>query len=463
MCKMSYTIVAMDEHYGIGLDGDIPWKNTPDGREDILYFKHLTTGNAVIMGWNTFKSIGRLLPNRLNIIVTKNHYDEAPAAEEGICAVFKDLDAAVQYGRKWEVQTGKYCYVIGGEQIYSYYFSRYSPIQEFITVIPGNFNCDTFYPNRSHNIHHIGLPQYLSFHSPCIREEDTYLKLFQHVLDNGHRKEDRTGTGTISVFSPHELRFSLEENVLPVLTTKTVALKTGVIPELLWFISGSTDTRILEAKGCNIWKGNTSREFLDNRGLSYKEKDIGPGYGFQWRHSGADYHGMESDYTGKGVDQLQNIVHLLRTDPDSRRMLMCSWVAPYLDQMALPPCHILYQVYTHLGADGKRRLSAKMYQRSADSFLGVPFNITSYGLLTHMLAQLTGFIPHELILTFGDYHIYNNHVDQIRQQMTRTPRSFPKIFFKRDLNGSDISTITEQDFEIVGYSPYGSIPAPMAV
>lgn len=462
---MSYTIVAMDEGYGIGCNGAIPWKDTQWGHEDMFYFRSITKGNAVLMGWNTYKSIGGLLSDRLNIIVTFNHIAEAPENQEGVCAVFSDPDAAIQYGRKWEVQNNKRCFVIGGEQIYRYYLNRYNPIQEYITVIPAHYKCDTFYPNR-HKIQTQShtKPQYLVFKHPCITEEEQYLNLFCKVLSNGHRKEDRTGTGTLSLFSPPELRFSLEGHTLPVLTTKTVALKTGVIPELLWFISGSTDTRILEAKGCNIWKGNTSREFLDKRGLPYAEKDMGPGYGFQWRHSGAEYTGMDSNYTGQGVDQLQNIIRQLRTDPDSRRMLMCSWVAPYLDKMALPPCHILYQVYTHIDAnDGRRRLSAKMYQRSADSFLGVPFNITSYAILTHMLAELTGCVAHELVLTFGDYHIYSNHIDQVRQQLARTPRAFPKIYFKRELNGVDISDITEKDFEIVGYSPYGHITAPMAV
>jgi thymidylate synthase len=453
----------MDDKSGIGRNNTIPWSDTQWGREDMLYFKNLTIHNAVIMGWNTYKSIGRLLPDRLNIIVTFNHTAEAPPTQEGICAVFQDPDSAIQYGRKWELQTSKRCYVIGGEQIYRFYLSRYNPIQQFVTIIPGDYGCDTFYPKGQVHISPYSKVQYLTITSPCIEQEDRYLNLFRQVMTSGHRKEDRTGTGTLSLFSPSDLRFSLEGHTLPVLTTKTVAIKSGVVPELLWFISGSTDTRILEAKGCNIWKGNTTRAFLDKRGLPYAEKDMGPGYGFQWRHSGAVYHGMEADYTGKGVDQLQSIIHLLRTDPDSRRMLMCSWVAPYLEQMALPPCHILYQVYTHIGQDGKRRLSAKMYQRSADSFLGVPFNITSYGILTHMLAELTGCIAHELILTFGDYHIYNNHLDQIREQLKRPVRAFPKLFFKRELNGTNISDVTDKDFEIVGYSPHGHIPAPMAI
>ncbi len=464
---MSYLIAAVDECGGLSREGHLPWKNTAEGKADMAYFKQVTEGNAVLMGWNTWLSIGRLLPDRFNIIVTAKHLEEAPPTEDGKCAVFNDPDDAIAYGRKWEMHTGKRCFIIGGEQMYRYYLSRYNFIEQLITIIPGDYNCDKFYPGALPNrdkIHEraAGKPLFLTHKQEP--EETRYLDLFRQVLNKGHYKLDRTGTGTISLFSPPELRFSLENYTLPVITTKTVALKTGVIPELLWFISGSTDTRKLEAKGCNIWKGNTSREFLDKRGLPYAEKDMGPGYGFQWRHSGAEYKGMEADYTDQGVDQLQAIITLLKTDPDSRRMLMCSWVPPYLSQMALPPCHILYQVYTHVSpVDGKRRLSAKMYQRSADSFLGVPFNITSYALLTHIIAELTGCIAHELVMTFGDYHIYQNHIDQVKEQLGRSPRAFPKIVFKEGVSELNIADITEKDFKIVGYSPYGHITAPMAV
>jgi thymidylate synthase len=463
---MSYLIAAIDEQGGLSREGHIPWSHTETGISDLAYFKRVTTGHAVLMGWNTYVSIGRLLPNRFNIIVTAKHIAEAPPMEEGKCAIFHDPDVAMTYARKWEVQTGNRCYIIGGAQLYEHYLKKYNFIEYRITRIPGVYNCDKFLkftaePTlidlasvRGANVNMVRTTQW----------EHGYLDLLRQVLTKGHVKSDRTGTGTISMFSPPELRFSLKDHVLPVLTTKTVALKTGVIPELLWFISGSTDTRKLEAQGCNIWKGNTSREFLDKRGLPYEEKDMGPGYGFQWRHSGAEYKGMEADYTGQGVDQLESIITLLKSDPDSRRMLMCAWVPPYLAQMALPPCHILYQVYTHIcPVTGRRLLSAKMYQRSADAFLGVPFNITSYALLTHIVAELTGCVANELIMTFGDFHIYQNHIEQVKQQLSRAPRAFPKIEFRSNLSELNIADITEKDFTIVGYSPYGHIPAPMAV
>lgn len=293
-------------------------------------------------------------------------------------------------------------------------------------------------------------------------EEEQYLNHLKLVLDKGYDKDDRTGTGTISYFSPPNLEFSLRNGILPVLTTKRVALKSGVIPELLWFISGSTDTRILEGQGCNIWKGNTSKEFLAKRGLTYKEKDLGPGYGFQWRHSGAQYYGMEHDYTGQGVDQLQFIIDELRANPDSRRMILASWIPSQVGEMALPPCHILYQVYTHM-ENGERYLSASMYQRSADSFLGVPFNISSYSLLTHFIANIVGMKTDRIVFHYGDYHIYKNHIDQVKIQLDRKPREFPRINFLRNLKGTDIGDITISDFEVTGYNPHPKIAATMAV
>ena len=455
----------MDEYNGIGKSGQIPWRDTPHGKKDIAHFKNITKENMVLMGYSTYLSIKKLLPDRVNVIVTKSHSVELMESlkdNKSEWYVFTSVDDAIKFARQWEIINSAKCYVIGGGQIYNYFLNRYNFKKAYITIIPGNYHCDTFYPGYNYKCTN-DEPMYLTIDGKSADEEYKYLCLFNHVLSHGHEKTDRTGTGTISYFSPQNLEFSLENGTLPVLTTKSVPIKSGVIPELLWFISGSTDTRILEKQGCNIWKGNTRKEFLTNRGLPYKEGDMGPGYGFQWRHCGAKYKGMECDYEGQGIDQLQSIIKTLREDPDSRRMLMVSWQVPWLDEMALPPCHVLYQVYTHQDKDGVRYLSAKMYQRSADSFLGVPFNITSYALLTHILAQLTGMRAHRLIMTFGDYHIYKNHITQVNEQMSREPGVFPKILFNRYLNGTNITDVTSSDFEIVGYVPHGKITAPMAV
>lgn len=291
-------------------------------------------------------------------------------------------------------------------------------------------------------------------------EEENYLNLFRKVLSTGARRVDRTGTGTISTFG-ERLEFSLQDGVIPVLTTKKVPFKT-VAKELLWFISGKTNTKILEQQGVNIWKGNTSKEFLLSRGLSYEEGDLGPGYGFQWRHAGATYCGMDHDYTGQGVDQLQNMIDLLRHDPFSRRIMMSAWNAADLDKMALPPCHVLFQLYVS-EIDGKRYLSGQLYQRSVDSFIGEPFNIASYALLVHIIAKIVGMEADRLVMTFGDYHIYLNHTDQVKEQLTRTPFAFPKIKFNRDLLGTSIDSVTLDDFELIDYQCHPTIKGIMNI
>jgi len=464
---MSYVIVAMDKKGGIGRCNKLPWPRDGEYKLDMQFFRETTQSQAVIMGYNTFQSLnlnGKPLPNRLNIIVSIAHYDE-------LCDTFKDnneqvqihssLHTAVAAGQKYERQAqGNKCFVIGGAGIYAEYMQWYNPAGYYYSKFDEDFNCDRFVPPKLLDMcdtFGVGKSKIV-----INWQENQYMELFQTVLAKGHRKGDRTGTGTFSLFSPGQLDFDLSDNNIPVLTTKRVALKTGVIPELIWFLSGKTDTSILEAQKCNIWKGNTSAEFLKKRGLPWKEKDLGPGYGFQWRHCGAEYKGMDHNYTGQGMDQVQFLIDELRNNPDSRRMVMSSWIPYALDDMALPPCHILYQLYTY-EQNGERCLEAQMYQRSADSFLGVPFNITSYAILTHMIANVVGMKATRLVFCYGDYHIYSNHEEQVRQQLTRDPRPFPKIKFNRDLKGTSIFDVTNKDFEIIGYNPYGKISAPMAV
>lgn len=285
--------------------------------------------------------------------------------------------------------------------------------------------------------------------------ENQYLDLVADVLAHGTFKPDRTGTGTISKFGAH-MRFDLRHGAIPVLTTKRVFWR-GVVEELLWFISGSTNANVLASKGVHIWDGNGSREFLDSRGLSNREVgDLGPVYGFQWRHFGATYTDMHADYRGKGVDQLAAVVHALRTDPHSRRIILSAWNPADLDAMALPPCHVLSQFYV---ADGE--LSCQLYQRSADVGVGVPFNMASYALLTHMLAHVAGLKARELVHTIGDAHIYVNHVDALRSQLQREPRPFPTVRFTRSV--ASIDNFQTEDVVLEGYTPHPTIPMKMAV
>ncbi|MBA8843086.1 thymidylate synthase [Ochrobactrum sp. RH1CCR137] len=262
----------------------------------------------------------------------------------------------------------------------------------------------------------------------------TYLDLLQHVLDNGVDRGDRTGTGTRSVFG-YQMRFNLEEG-FPVLTTKKLHLR-SIIHELLWFLKGDTNIAYLKENGVSIWD-----EWADENG------DLGPVYGYQWRSWPAP--------DGRHIDQIANLLKMLHGNPNSRRLIVSAWNPALVDEMALPPCHCLFQFYV---ADGK--LSCQLYQRSADIFLGVPFNIASYALLTMMIAQVTGLKRGEFVHTLGDAHIYANHFDQAREQLTRTPKKLPQMWINPDVK--DLFAFRFEDFKLEGYEADPTIKAPIAV
>ncbi|KZP18631.1 thymidylate synthase [Athelia psychrophila] len=297
-----------------------------------------------------------------------------------------------------------------------------------------------------------------------IHEEHQYLDLIRRVLDEGESRPDRTGTGTLSIFAPPSFRFSLADNTLPLLTTKRTFLR-GIVEELLWFIHGSTDAKLLSARGIKIWDGNGSQAFLESRGLGHRrEGDLGPVYGFQWRHFGAEYKDCDSNYDGKGVDQLQECIQKIKENPTDRRIILSAWNPADIPSMALPPCHMMCQFYVHLSppdSDAPNRLSCLMYQRSADLGLGIPFNIASYALLTHMIAQVTGTTAHELIIQLGDAHVYKDHVEALQVQLQREPRAFPKIRWKREVK--DIDEFESEDVIVEGYAPHPSIAMKMSV
>ena len=261
-----------------------------------------------------------------------------------------------------------------------------------------------------------------------------YLELMRHVRDNGTHKGDRTGTGTVSCFG-YQMRFDLSEG-FPVLTTKKLHLR-SIIHELLWFLQGDTNIQYLKDNGVRIWD-----EWADENG------DLGPVYGYQWR--------SWPNPDGTHTDQINKLIDALKHKPDSRRHIVSAWNPSFIDDMALPPCHCLFQFYV---ADGK--LSCQLYQRSADLFLGVPFNIASYSLLTLMLAQVCGYEPGEFVHTFGDVHLYSNHLEQTDLQLQREPRNLPTMRINPDVK--DLFDFRFEDFELVDYDPHPHIKAPVAV
>jgi thymidylate synthase len=261
-----------------------------------------------------------------------------------------------------------------------------------------------------------------------------YLNLVRHVLDHGTRKSDRTGTGTLSVFG-YQMRFNLRDG-FPLLTTKKLHTR-SIIHELLWFLRGETNIRYLKENGVSIWN-----EWADENG------DLGPVYGYQWRSWPTP--------DGRHVDQISQVVEQIQRNPDSRRLIVSAWNVAQIEDMALPPCHLLFQFYV---ADG--RLSCQLYQRSADIFLGVPFNIASYALLTLMVAQVTKLEPGDFVHTLGDTHLYLNHLEQARLQLTREPRPLPQL--RLNPERKTLSDFVYDDFELMNYDPHPAIKAPVAV
>jgi dihydrofolate reductase/thymidylate synthase len=488
-------VAASSVNRGIGMGGDLPWKLPGD----LKHFARVTMGhkdtnaaasaasaspksttaslhkqNAVIMGRNTWNSIPekfRPLKGRTNVVLTSSQ-GGLQVPEEVLIA--NSLENAWQQLALRE-DLGE-IFVIGGQQVYQQALEQNYVHKIVLTQVdtPPDMQFDTFFPDVfASKEWKLLLPQenseeiytennltykFLTYVKPN-REERQYLDLIQNIIDHGVVRGDRTGTGTKSIFGA-QMRFNLRNGQLPLLTTKKTFWR-GVAEELLWFISGSTNANELAAKNIHIWDGNGSKEFLQSRGLGHREQgDLGPVYGFQWRHFGAHYVDMHTDYTGQGVDQLQQCIDKIINNPEDRRILMSAWNPSALDEMALPPCHLLCQFFVDTSTN---ELSCQLYQRSADMGLGVPFNIASYALLTHLMAHVTGRKPGELVHTLGDAHVYLNHIEPLQEQLQREPRPFPKLVIDDPENNKTIDDFKYEDLHVLGYNPHKAISMKMAV
>jgi len=483
-------VVSLNNHNLIG-END---KLLIHSKKDLKNFQQITTGksetkNIVIMGYKTWLSIPegkRPLKDRMNIVLTKSHI----VSESENVKSFKSLEKAFSWSSKGDGEI----FVIGGTQIFnecckSEYIDNLSKL--YVTRFDDNYhprNTTHSFPSQLFNDMKL-VKQSAINHEICERphletpkgfldeylkeqtsksisftfdiyqnkneineEEYQYLNLLKKVLEEGLETESRNSK-VFSLFG-EKMVYDLSKG-FPLLTTKRVGYKT-VLRELLWFIGGATSNKELTDKKVHIWTPNSSREFLDSRGLDYEEGDLGPVYGFQWRHFGAEYEDKDTDYRGKGVDQLQNVIDLIKNEPNSRRIILNSWNASDLDKMALPPCHVMCQ----FNVDTKNnKLDCQLYQRSGDMFLGVPFNIASYAFLTHIIGKITGYQVGRLIHILGDTHIYESHLDAVKEQIERVPYQFPELSISNEL--TDINTIKEEYFTFQNYKYHDKISAPM--
>ena len=464
----------------------LPWGKL---KEDLQYFKRITIGNgnnAVIMGKNTFTSLCHTpLPNRLNIVVSKSMYNNVFShTTEKKYLLASNLNNAINLAKEKNVDN---IFIIGGIQLLNEAFERDDINEIYLNVIRSrkneNENLVKYYYKFPSYILHCTLEDicqsneydiyFYKYFKNVPRDlivehnepqkiincvDDIYLNLVKKVLTQGNKRSDRTNVGTVSLFGES---FKIDiSKCFPLLTCKRVYWK-GVVEELLFFISGETDTKILEDKKVTIWKGNTSREFLDKRGLThFKEGEYGECYGYNWRHFGKEYTPIlqrDEKYVKEGgVDQLQNVIDMIKKDPTSRRHYVTAWNPCSIDRIPLPSCHINFQFYVN-----GDELSILVNMRSCDVFLGLPFNIASYALLTYMIAHLTNLKPKELTFMLGDTHIYNNHISQCEELLTRSLKNSPTLLVNRKVN--NIDEFIFNDFTVENYDPHPTIKGEMAI
>ena len=480
MTKDVQMIVAVDSQFGFSKDGGIPWKVD----NDLILFKKITSEvskpsfqNALIMGRKTAFTLKRPLPNRFNFVISNNQEHIEKLEDKGF-ECFSCIEECLRYANANE--NIEKIFLIGGLDIYNW--GLYNPNQVskiHISHMMKNWECDrvlneallkkNFTISRFEEFNDF---TYTIYQKKKNEEEYAYLKLLQNLYENGHKRQTRNAI-TYSSFGK-TLEFDLSRS-FPLLTTKKMAIK-SIFEELKFFLLGQTDNKILKDKNVHIWDGNTTKEFISKCKLPYEENDMGPMYGYQWRFFNAEYKDCHTDYTGMGYDQLMDVINLIKTDPFSRRILMTSYNPAQSKLGVLYPCHgISIQFYVEEISD-KLHLDCLMHQRSADSFLGVPFNITSYSMLVHMLCNhinCTGGVqekkiyPGKLLMIFGDMHIYDEHIEAVKTQISREPYLFPQIIldyniksFDKDGDGS-IGKMEFSHIKILDYKCHEPIKAQM--
>jgi thymidylate synthase len=498
-------ILNRDENNIIGINGELLYHI----RDDLEWFKKHTVGNIIVMGYNTWMSLPkRPLNKRYNIVISKNHYEELVSGDDQPNKVFRSFDDFYQNiyvedtadlyddilkqmdSSENADSTKCLCedpsiFIIGGGSIYEEAmkypvdciyetkciskskFDHYQNITRCsIQIDPSVFSKTYSKPMtgsascyfKCEGVSSMRIKKDIDYAFNIYRktegmnqDEYSYLQLLSNIYNNGPRRQTRNAE-VISSFS-EKMTFDLR-NGFPLLTSKKIGWKT-VLRELLWFIRGSTDNKELQEKNVHIWDGNASKGYLQRRGLDYEEGDLGPIYGHQWRNFGGEYRSISGE-NGSGVDQIKYMIDLIQNDPSSRRIIMSAWNPPDLDQMALPPCHILFQIYV----DGDF-IDGQLYQRSGDMFLGVPFNIASYAFFLHIIAKLTQKTPRFLYHILGDAHIYSQHYQAVERQLMNDTHSFPTLTVSDQL--TDIDGIDESYFNIENYNHSGVIKAPMVV
>jgi dihydrofolate reductase/thymidylate synthase len=471
---------------GIGMDNKIPWflKN------DLKNFQQITsktfkpyTKNMVVMGRKTWDSIpdkNKPLKNRINVVLTRNKdfrlKHEIESYKDTIVKYdFNDILEVAKLNKDFNISN---IFIIGGESLYKKALESENISKIYVTEVYDEYECETFFPQidkekyklsyisnfySENNIYYRYL-EYVNKNNESIvswvnTEEQQYLDTLHNIITNGIETEDRTGVGTYSLFG-EKFTYNLEDT-FPALTTKKIFLR-GVFEELMLYLSGKTDNAILNEKDITIWNGNTSREFLDKRGLThYPEGDMGETYGFNFRHYGSYYGTCNDDYKGSGFDQLEYVLYLIKNDPNSRRIIINLWNPATMNKAALPACLCFYQFYV----DTKhKKLNLQIYIRSSDYFLANNWNTLTGAFLVNMICNLKdiNLSPGKLTVITGDTHIYKNHVEQVKENLLRTPRPFPKLVFKCGSRDS-IYDYKYEDVRLIDYCPYKNIKAPMAV